>query len=78
MRVACDSHHPAPPAARLCVHLYSLVYVQVRDNVDAVLQGLGLVPSPQQEQEAAALAAVEQILAPVQGLTWPSGLAENN
>lgn len=51
---------------------------QVRDNVEAVLQGLGLVPSPQQQQEVAALAEVKRILEPVQGLTWPSGLPENN
>lgn len=51
---------------------------QVRDNVDAVLQGLGLLPSPLQQEEAAALAEVQRILRPVQGLTWLSGLPENN
>jgi L-galactose dehydrogenase len=52
--------------------------VQVRDNVSAALQGLGLEPNPQQAAEAAALEEVQQILAPVQGLTWPSGRPENN
>ena len=47
-------------------------------HVDAVLQGLGLVPSPQAEAEAAALEEVRRLLAPVQGVTWPSGLPENN
>ncbi|KAL4423164.1 hypothetical protein ABPG77_007817 [Micractinium sp. CCAP 211/92] len=51
---------------------------QVRENVEAVLQGLGLAASPQAEAEAAALEEVQRILAPVQGLTWPSGLPENN
>ena len=51
---------------------------QVRDNVEAVLQGLGLAPSPQAEAEAAALQEVQRLLAPVQGTTWPSGLPENN
>ncbi|KAL4440572.1 hypothetical protein ABPG75_003573 [Micractinium tetrahymenae] len=51
---------------------------QVRDNVEAVLQGLGLAPSPQAEAEAAALQEIKRILAPVQGLAWPSGLPENN
>lgn len=46
--------------------------------MEAVLQGLGLAPSPLAEAEAAALREVQQILAPVQGLTWPSGLPENN
>jgi hypothetical protein len=54
------------------------VLLQVRDNVDAVLQGLGLLPSPLQQEEAAALAEVQRILRPVQGLTWLSGLPENN
>lgn len=43
-----------------------------------MLQGLGLAASPQAEAEAAALEEVQRILAPVQGLTWPSGLPENN
>ncbi|EFN53856.1 hypothetical protein CHLNCDRAFT_25289 [Chlorella variabilis] len=51
---------------------------QVRDNVEAVLQGLGLLASPLRQQEAAALADVRRILEPVQGLTWPSGLPDNN
>lgn len=51
---------------------------QVRDNVEAVLQGLGLSPSPQADAEAAALAEVQRLLEPVQGLTWASGLPENN
>lgn len=51
---------------------------QVWDNVAAVLQGLGLQASPQQAAEEEALPEVKRILAPVQGLTWPSGLPENN
>ncbi|PSC71979.1 L-galactose dehydrogenase [Micractinium conductrix] len=51
---------------------------QVRDNVSAVLQGLGLEASPLAEAEAAALADVKRILEPVQGMTWSSGLPENN
>ena len=51
---------------------------QVRDNVAAVLQGLGVEPSPDAEAEAAALAEVQRILEPVQGVTWSSGLPENN
>ncbi|PRW05776.1 L-galactose dehydrogenase [Chlorella sorokiniana] len=51
---------------------------QVRDNVAAVLQGLGVEPSPAAEAESAALAEVQRILEPVQGLTWSSGLPENN
>jgi hypothetical protein len=43
-----------------------------------VLQGLGQLPCPQAAQETAALAEVQRILAPVQGLSWPSGLPENN
>ena len=65
----------------LFIHLPSHPRVssqQVRDNVAAVLQGLGLEPSPAAEAEAAALAEVQQILAPMQGVTWPSGLPENN
>lgn len=56
----------------------SCTWLQVKENVEAVLQGLGLVPSPQAEAEAAGLEEVRRILAPVQGLTWPSGLPENN
>ncbi len=52
--------------------------LQVRDNVAAVLQGLGVEPSPAAEAEAAALADVQRILEPVQGVTWNSGLPENN
>lgn len=51
---------------------------QVRDNVAAVLQGLGVELSPAAEAEAAALAEVQRILEPVQGVTWSSGLSENN
>ena len=51
--------------------------LQVRDNVEAVLQGLGLVPCPLAAQEAAALAEAQRILEPVQGVSWPSGLPEN-
>jgi hypothetical protein len=52
--------------------------VQVWDNVEAVLQGLGLAPSPQAQAEGEALAEVTRLLEPAQGLTWPSGLPENN
>lgn len=44
----------------------------------AVLQGLGVELSPAAEAEAAALAEVQRILEPVQGVTWSSGLSENN
>ena len=50
----------------------------IPDNLEAVLQGLGLAASPLAEQEAAALAAVRQTLAAVQGVTWVSGMPENN
>ena len=46
--------------------------------MSAVLQGLGLEASPLAEAEAAALADVKRILEPVQGMTWSSGLPENN
>lgn len=79
--VGCDSRQSSrpTPAARPTVHAFLPPSpLQVRDNVDAVLQGLGLVPSPQADAEAAALAEVRQLLAPVQGVTWASGLPENN
>ncbi len=51
---------------------------QVRYNVQAALEGLGLVPSDTREKEAEALQGVQDILRPVLNRTWPSGLPENN
>lgn len=51
---------------------------QVRENVAAVLQGLGLAPRPQAAAEEAAAAEAARLLQPVQGLGWPSGRPENN
>lgn len=45
----------------------------VAANVDAALAAL----RPPSEAEAAAAAAVEGVLAPVRGTTWPSGLPQN-
>eukprot|EP00887_Chlorella_sp_A99_P002276 scaffold10.g2276.t1 len=45
---------------------------QVRENVAAVLQGLGLAPRPQAAAEEAAAAEAARLLQPVQGLGWPS------
>jgi hypothetical protein len=46
---------------------------QVETNVQTTLQALGVVPNPQAELESRAEKEVLQLLAPVQGLTWPSG-----
>ena len=79
-----DMCSPVPPACTCAFELSESLppclpaFPQVRDNVEAVLQGLGLAASPLAEQEAAALAAVRQALASVQGVTWDSGLPENN
>ncbi|GAB4819507.1 hypothetical protein N2152v2_006553 [Parachlorella kessleri] len=51
---------------------------QVNENVESVLQALGLVPNPQQQLEQEVLQEVEQILQPVRDMTWPSGRPENN
>jgi L-galactose dehydrogenase len=51
---------------------------QVDENVDAVLQALGLAPNPAAAAEAAALGRVRAALAPVMGTTWESGRPENN
>lgn len=73
-----------PTARPACIRKAALTIgpcartAQVADNVEAVLQGLGLLPSAAAEAEAAALADVQRLLAPVQGVTWPSGLPENN
>jgi hypothetical protein len=75
----CFWHNPVEShCTRLCCCTWRFLLLQVRDNVEAVLQGLGQLPCPQAAQEAAALAEVQRILAPVQGLSWPSGLPENN
>jgi len=51
---------------------------QVEDNCDAVLQALGLVPNPTALAEREALKGVAEALEPVMGMTWSSGLSENN
>lgn len=51
---------------------------QVTENVTAALQGLGLAPNPAADEEAAVVARIREVLAPVAGVTWPSGLPENN
>lgn len=54
--------------------------VQVRFNVNAALEGLGLVPPHPTAGEMVeyGLKAVQEALAPISGTTWPSGLPENN
>lgn len=54
--------------------------VQVRSNVQAALEGLGLADSvePDGVDADAALAAASAALKPVMGVTWPSGRPENN
>jgi hypothetical protein len=51
---------------------------QVRFNVQAALEGLGLVPSDSRQKEEEALRGVQDILKPVMDTTWPSGRPENN
>lgn len=51
---------------------------QVRFNVQAALEGLGLVQTDTRQSENEVLEGVNDILAPVLNKTWPSGLPENN
>ncbi|KAK9811358.1 hypothetical protein WJX72_002436 [[Myrmecia] bisecta] len=51
---------------------------QVRENVQTVLEGLGLVPNPTAHKDAEVLQEVNKILSGTQGVTWPSGNPENN
>lgn len=51
---------------------------QVRFNVQAALEGLGLVPSDTRQKEEQVLREVQDILRPVMNRTWPSGRPENN
>lgn len=51
---------------------------QVRVNVQNTLEALGAAPNAQAAAEAAVLAELEGVFAPVMGLTWPSGRPENN
>jgi hypothetical protein len=52
--------------------------VQVRFNVQAALEGLGLAASDSRQTEEEALQGVRDILQPVMNTTWPSGRPENN
>ena len=54
-----------------------LAPAQVRFNVQAALEGLGLAPSDSRQTEEA-LQRVHGILQPVMNTTWPSGRPENN
>lgn len=66
-------------APGIATHLVGLATPeQVREAVDAALQGLGLVPRPAVAAEVTAAAEVAAILAPVKGLGWASGRPENN
>ena len=49
----------------------SLMHAQVRENVRTAL-------SPMTDKEREVLKGVEDILAPVKNVGWPSGLPENN
>ena len=51
---------------------------QVNENCDATLQGLGLMESPNKEDEVEALEKIKEVLTPVMDVTWPSGRPENN
>ena len=55
-----------------------LASVQVRFNVQAALEGLGLAPSDSRQTEEDALQGAREILQPVMNATWPSGRPENN
>jgi hypothetical protein len=46
---------------------------QVEANMQTALQAVGVVPNPQSELESQAEKEALQLLAPVQGVTWPSG-----
>ena len=50
----------------------------MRFNVQAALEGLGLVPSDTRQKEEQVLREVQDILRPVMNRTWPSGRPENN
>jgi ribosomal protein S12 methylthiotransferase accessory factor YcaO len=47
--------------------------LQVEENVGVARRALGLDPNPHAALEAAVLEQALQLLAPVQGVTWPSG-----
>uniref|UniRef100_A0A7S0WRT9 NADP-dependent oxidoreductase domain-containing protein n=1 Tax=Chlamydomonas leiostraca TaxID=1034604 RepID=A0A7S0WRT9_9CHLO len=51
---------------------------EVAQNVEAVSRALGVVDDPHAELDAQVLAEVQQILAPVHNVTWPSGRPDNN
>jgi L-galactose dehydrogenase len=50
----------------------------VQANVHAVMQKLGYEPDPTRTLDKAMTREVERILAPVMGVSWPSGRPENN
>ncbi len=52
--------------------------MQVRTNVQYMLEGLGLSPSDSAAAEQTASKEVAAILTPVLGQTWPSGKPGNN
>jgi hypothetical protein len=56
----------------------ALASAQVRFNVQAALEGLGLAPSDSRQAEEEALQGVRDILKPIMNTTWPSGRPENN
>mmetsp|Transcript_34547 Transcript_34547/g.88384 ORF Transcript_34547/g.88384 Transcript_34547/m.88384 type:complete len:364 (-) Transcript_34547:263-1354(-) len=51
---------------------------QVALNVQTALQALGSEPEENAEKNTEVLAQVKEVLAPVKGVTWPSGKPENN
>lgn len=64
----------------IVITLKLLIAAQVRFNVNAALEGLGLVPPHPAAGEMVeyGLKAVQEALAPISGTSWPSGLHENN
>jgi hypothetical protein len=53
-------------------------FAQVQFNVQAALEGLGLVPSDTRQKEEEVLQGVRDILRPIMNTTWPSGRPTNN
>ena len=52
--------------------------LQVRSNIQAAKEALGVEHSQNQHKEDRVLHEVQEMLKPIKNMTWPSGRPENN
>jgi len=52
--------------------------LQVRSNIQAAKEALGIEHAQNQHKEDRVLHEVQEMLKPIKNMTWPSGRPENN